>query len=142
MRYFCVAVLLAWTVGSAEVFVAGPQSAGGQKGTEPREQPLTDVPQEFRFLFLSPEQRMREEAKRPTYWEDLWKGLPYDSISLERGSTGGCLYVCSSSTVTLYRATIAGSFNTFAGLRGRAPGVLVDQSGAPERHRRGDPRRV
>ena len=109
MRYFCVLVLLAWTVGSAEVFVAGPQSAGEQKGTKPREQPLTDVPQEFRFLFLSPEQRMREEAKRPTYWEDLWNGLPYDSISLERGSTGGCVGACeASSTVTLYRATVLG----------------------------------
>jgi len=75
IRSFCVVVLLAWTVGSAEVFVADQrQSAGGLKGTKPREQPLADIPREFGFLFLSPEQLDREAAKRPTYWEDL--GLP------------------------------------------------------------------
>jgi hypothetical protein len=69
MRYFCVVVLLAWTVGSAEVFVADQQqSAGGLKGTKPREQPLADSPREFGFLFLSPEQLDREAAKQPTYW--------------------------------------------------------------------------
>jgi hypothetical protein len=104
MRYSCVVVLLAWTVGSAEVFVADQQSAG----TKPREQPTADIPKEFGFLFLSPEQRVQEAAKRPTYWEDLWKGLPYDSISLERGGTGGCFFVCENSRVTLYRATVSG----------------------------------
>jgi hypothetical protein len=109
MRYLCVVMLLAWTVGSAEVFVADQQqSAGGLKGAKPREQPLADIPKEFGFLFLSPEQRIQEAAKRPTYWEDLWKGLPYDSISLERGGTGGCFVVCENSTVTLYRATVSG----------------------------------
>ena len=108
MRYFCVVVLLAWTVGSAEVFVAGQQSAAGQKGTKPRE-PLADIPKEFAVLLLSPEQHTREAAKRPTYWEDLWKGLPYDSISLELGRGGACFGVCEvSSTVTLYRATVSG----------------------------------
>ena len=109
MRYFCAVVLLAWTVGSADVFVAGQrQSAGGLKGTKPRE-PLTDIPKEFAVLLLSPEQHTREAAKRPTYWGDLWKGLPYDSISLERGSGGACIGVCEvSSTVTLYRGTVSG----------------------------------
>lgn len=108
MRHFCVVVLLAGTVGLAEVLVADQQqSAGGLKGTKPRE-PLADIPEGFEFLFQSPEQRTREEAKRPTYWEDLWKGLPYDSISLERGGTGGCLVVCENSKVTLYRATVSG----------------------------------
>jgi hypothetical protein len=64
MRYFCVVVLLAWTVGSAEVFVAGQQqSAGGLKGTKPREQPLADIPKEFAFLFHSPAQHEQEVAK-------------------------------------------------------------------------------
>ena len=109
MRYFCVVVLLAWTVGSAEVFVVGQQqSAGGQKGTKPPE-PLADIPKEFAVLLLSSEQHTREAAKRPTYWEDLWKGLPYDSISLELGRGGACVGVCEvSSTVTLYRATVSG----------------------------------
>ncbi len=84
MRYFYVVVLLAWTVGSADVLVAGQQAAGGQKGTKPRE-PLADIPKEFAVLLLSPEQHAREAAKRPTYWDDLWKSLPYDSISLEQG---------------------------------------------------------
>ena len=92
MRYFCVMVLLAWTVGSTEVSVADQrQSAGAVKGTEPAEQPLADIPKEFAFLFHSPEQFTRELAKRPThfaYVEELWKGLPYDSISFERGGTG------------------------------------------------------
>ena len=108
MRYFYVVVLLAWTVGSADVFVADQrQSAGGLKGTKPPTQPVADIPKEFAFLFHSEEERDRD-AKRPTYWDDLWKGLPYDSISLERGGTGGCLVACASSTVTLYRATISG----------------------------------
>ena len=108
MRCFCVVLLLAGTVGSVAVLVAGQQkSAGGLKGTKPRE-PLADIPKEFGFLFLSPDQRTREAANRPTYWEDLWKGLPYDSISLERGGTGGCIGACASSTVTLYRATVSG----------------------------------
>ena len=109
MRCFCVVLLLAGTVGSVAVLVAGQQqSAGGLKGTKPREQPRADIPQGFEFLFQSPEQRIREEAKRPTYWEDLWKGLPYDSISLERGPSGGCLGGCAYSIVTLYRATVSG----------------------------------
>ena len=108
MRYFCVVMLLASTIGSADVFVANhQQSAGGLKGTKPREQPVADIPKEFGFLFHSEEQRDRD-AKRPTYWEDLWKGLPYDSISLERGGTGGCIVACASSMVTLYRATVSG----------------------------------
>jgi hypothetical protein len=110
MRYFFVIVLLASTPGSAEVFVAGQQSAAGQNGTKPRE-PLADIPEAFRFLFHSPEQHDREVAKRPNfmvYEEELWKGLPYDSISLERGSTGGCVGACPTITVTLYRATVSG----------------------------------
>ena len=119
MRYFCVVLLLAGTVGSVAVLVAGQQkSAGGLKGTKPRE-PLADIPKEFGFLFLSPDQRTLEAANRPTYWEDLWKGLPYDSISLERGGTGGCIGACASSTVTLYRATVSGI----------VLGPLLDQSG-------------
>ena len=55
MRYFCVVMLLASTIGSADVFVADrQQSAGGLKGTKPREQPLADIPKEFAFLFHSP----------------------------------------------------------------------------------------
>ena len=108
MRYFCVVVLLAGTVGSAVVLVADQQkSAAGAKGTKPRE-PIADIPKEFGVLLLSPEQHTLEAAKRPTYWEDLWKGLPYDSISLERGGTGGCFVVCENSAVTLYRATVSG----------------------------------
>ena len=111
MRYFCVVVLLAWIVGSGDVFAADAQQpAGGLKGTKP-EQPLADIPEAFRFLFHSPEQYDREVAKRPTYLvyeEELWKGLPYDSISLERGSTGGCFGACPTTTVTLYRATVSG----------------------------------
>ena len=95
MRYFCVVMLLASTIGSADVFVADrQQSAGGLKGTKPREQPLADIPKEFAFLFHSPARHEQETAKRPNYLvyeEELWKGLPYDSISLERGSTGGCV---------------------------------------------------
>lgn len=108
MRYCSVVVLLAWTVGSADVLVADQrQSAGGLTGTKPRAQPLADIPKEFGFLFLSPDQLDRDAAKRSTYWEDLWKGLPYDSISLERGGTAGCPPgVCS--TVTFYRATVSG----------------------------------
>ena len=106
MRYFCVLVLLAWTVGSAEVFVVNQQQpAGGLKGMKPSEQPLADIPKEFQFLFYSFEQFEREYARQPTL-EDLWKGLPYDSISFERGGTFGCPDVCS--TVTLYRATVSG----------------------------------
>jgi hypothetical protein len=109
MRYSCVVVLLAWTVGSADVFVAGQQqSAGGVKGTKPRD-PQADIPKEFGVLLLSHEQHTREAAKRPTYWQDLWKGLPYDSISLEQGRGGACVGVCEvSSTVTLYRGTVSG----------------------------------
>ena len=119
MRCFCVVLLLAGTVGSVAVLVADQQkSAGGLKGTKPRE-PLADIPKEFGFLFLSPDQRTLEAANRPTYWEDLWKGLPYDSISLERGGTGGCIGACASSTVTLYRATVSGI----------VLGPLLDQSG-------------
>ena len=130
MRYFCVVVvLLAGTVGSAEVFVAGQQPADGQKGAKPRE-PLVDIPKEFAVLLLSPEQHTREAAKRPTYWGDLWKGLPYDSISLERGRGGACVGVCEvSSTVTLYRGMVSGTVAApldrfgrmvFPELRGRA----------------------
>jgi hypothetical protein len=109
MRYFCLVVLLAWTVGSADVFVADQQqSAGGIKGTKPREQPLADIPEAFRFLLYSFEQFAREYDKRPTFLDDLWKGLPYDSISLERGGTGGCVGACPTTTVTLYRATVSG----------------------------------
>lgn len=121
MRSFCVVVLLAWTVGSADVLVADQrQSAGGLTGTKPREQPLADIPKEFGFLFLSPEQLDREAAKGPTYWEDLWKGLPYDSISLEL-SPAGCVGLgCSWSMVTLHRATVSGIVMTDGELRGRA----------------------
>ena len=71
MRYFCVVVLLTWTVGSAEVFVADQQKpARGLHGTKPGE-PVADIPREFGVLLLSPEQHTREAAKRPTYWEDL-----------------------------------------------------------------------
>jgi len=118
MRCVCVVVLLAWTVGSANVFVADrQQSAGGLKGTnpgtkpgtKPREPTRADIPKEFGVLLLSPEQHVLEAAKRPTYWGDLWKGLPYDSISFERGGGGACFGVCQvSSTVTLYRATVSG----------------------------------
>jgi hypothetical protein len=109
MRCVCVVVLLAWTVGSADVFVADQQqSAGGIKGTKPREQPFADIPEAFRFLFYSSEQFAREYDERPTFLDDLWKGLPYDSISLERGGTGGCVGACPTATVTLYRATVSG----------------------------------
>ena len=109
MRYFCAVMLLASTIASADVFVADQrQSAGGLKGTKPSEA-LADIPKEFGVLLLSPEQHTREAAKRPTYWEDLWKGLPYDSISLEQGRGGACVGVCEvSSTLTLYRATVSG----------------------------------
>ena len=116
MRYLCVAVLLAWAIGAADVLVADEQqpAVGGQ--------PRADVPEEFRFLFLSAEQRTREAAERGTaYWAGLWMGLPYDSISLERGSTGGCLYVCGSNKLTLYRrTTTSGSVSIFGDLLGRA----------------------
>jgi hypothetical protein len=105
MRCFCVLVLLAWSVGSADVFVADQQrSADELKGTTPREQPQADIPREFEFLFHSFDQRVRDFANS----EDLWKGLPYDSMSFERGGTGGCLVACATSTVTLYRATVSG----------------------------------
>ena len=127
MRYFCVVVLLAWTAGSADVFVADQQKpARGLQGTKPREQPLADIPEAFRFLFHSPEQHDRETAKRPNfmvYEEELWKGLPYDSISLERGSTGGCVGACPTTTVTLYRATVSAcrtALCPLADVRGRA----------------------
>ena len=124
MRYFCVMVLLAWTVGSTEVSVADQrQSAGAVKGTEPAEQPLADIPKEFAFLFHSPEQFTRELAKRPThfaYVEELWKGLPYDSISFERGGTAGCPPgVCS--TVTFYRGTVSGIVTPASCLTGPCP---------------------
>lgn len=93
MRFFCVVVLLAWTVGPAEVFVAGQQLS---------------VPEAFRFLFYSSEQFAREYDQRLTFLDDLWKGLPYDSISLERGGTGGCFGACPTTTVILYRATVPG----------------------------------
>ena len=155
MRCFCtVALLLAWTVGSAEVFVADQrQSAGGLRGTKPRE-PVADIPKEFGVLLLSPEQHTREAAKRPTYWADLWKGLPYDSISLEQGRGGACVGVCErSTTVTLYRGTVSGLLvapldrfgrMVFPALRGRAelstvtvgtafiPGALPGAQGSPE----------
>jgi hypothetical protein len=134
MRYFCVVVLLAGAVGSAEVFVADQQpSAGGLKGTKPREQPLGDIPEAFRFLFHSPEQHDREVAKRPNfmvYEEELWKGLPYDSISLERGSTGGCVGACPTTTVTLYRATVSGI--PLPGACRTAPCPLADVRGRAE----------
>ena len=140
MRYFFfVVVLLALTVGRADVFVADEQqSAGGLKGTKPGlnpgakppEQPRADIPKEFGVLLLAPEQHTREAAKRPRYWEDLWKGLPYDSISLEMGRGGACVGVCElSRTLTLYRATVSGIIDdtldvsgrkVFSELRGRA----------------------
>ena len=128
MRYFYIVVLLAWTVGSADVFVADPQqSAGAQKAAKPRE-PLADIPKEFAALLLSPEQHTREAAKRPTYWEDLWKGLPYDRISLELRRGGACVPgACEeSSTLTLYRGGIVvdtldvSGRKVFSELRGRA----------------------
>ena len=120
MRYVCVAVLFAWTAGSADVFVADAQQpAGSLKGAKPREQPLADIPKEFQFLFYSFEQFEREYARQPTL-EDLWKGLPYDSVSFERGGTGGCIVACASSTVTLYRATVSGIRAGDGELRGRA----------------------
>ena len=146
IRCFCVVVLLAWAVGSADVFVADEQqSAGGLKGTKPatnaetkpREQPRADIPKEFGVLLLSPEQHTREAAKRPTYWGDLWKGLPYDSISLEQGRGGACVGVCEiSSTVTLYRGTDSGVVvapldrfgrMVFPELRGRAELWAIQQ---------------
>jgi hypothetical protein len=134
MRYFCVLVLLVWAVGSAEVFVADQQqSAGGLKGTNPREQPLADIPEAFRFLFHSPEQHDREVAKRPNfmvYEEELWKGLPYDSISLERGSMGGCVGACPTTTVTFYRATVSGI--PMPGTCRTAPCPLADVRGRAE----------
>ena len=105
MRYFYLVVWLAWTVGSADVFVADQQKpARGLQGTKPSEQPLADIPEAFRFLFHSPEQHDRETAKRPNfmvYEEELWKGLPYDSISLERGSSA----VLSSTQIAVSRFT-------------------------------------
>jgi hypothetical protein len=135
MRYFCAVVLLAGSVGSAAVLVADQQKpAGGLKGTKPgtkpREQPQANIPKEFGVLLLSPEQHTLEAAKRPTYWGDLWKGLPYDSFSLERGRGGACFGSCEvSSTVTLYRAMVPGIVvapldrfgrTMFPDLRGRA----------------------
>jgi hypothetical protein len=101
MRCFCVAMLLASAIGSADVAVTAQRQrpAGGQA--------QADIPQEFAFLFLTPEQSAREAAKRPTYVEDLWKGLPYDSISLDRGGSG-CVGACPWTTLILYRATVAG----------------------------------
>ena len=135
MRYFCVVVLLAWTVGSADVFVADQgRPTAAPKGTsqtaKSRAQQRADIPKEFGVLLLSPEQHVLEAAKRPTYWGDLWKVLPYDSISLERGRGGACLGSCEvSSTVTLYRAMVPGIVvapldrfgrTIFPDLRGRA----------------------
>jgi hypothetical protein len=113
MRYFCVVVMLAWTVGSADVFVADqrrPTAAptATSQTAKSREQQRADTPKGFEFLFQSTDQRIREAAQRATYLEDLWKGLPYDSISLERGGTGGCLIACPYSKVTLYRGTVSG----------------------------------
>jgi len=122
MRYLCVVMLLASAIGSADVFVTAEQRPDGA-------QPRADIPEEFGFLFWPPEQRIREAAQRATYLEDLWKGLPYDSISLERGSTGGCIVACASSKVTLHRATVSGTVvgpldrsgrMVFSELRGRA----------------------
>ena len=104
MRYFCMAMLLASAIGLADGLVTAEQQrpAVGQPGA--------DAPKEFGFLFQSPDQRIREITQRGvmTYLEELWKGLPYDSISLERGGTGGCLIACASSYVTLHRATVSG----------------------------------
>jgi hypothetical protein len=110
-------MLLASAIGSADVDVAAQRQRpdGGQ--------PQADIPEAFRFLFHAPDQHDREVARRPTYLvyeEELWKGLPYDSISLERGSIG-CAGACPSTTVTLYRATYQGTRTPDAGeLRGRA----------------------
>ena len=117
MRCLCMAMLLASAIGSVDVVVTAQRQRpdGGP--------PQADIPEAFRFLFHSPEQYDREVAKRPTYLayeEDLWKGLPYDSISLERGGIG-CVGACPSTTVTLYRATYSGIRTPGAGeLRGRA----------------------
>jgi hypothetical protein len=125
MRCFCVVVLLAWTVGSADVFVADQQRpTAAPKGTrqtaKPREQPQANIPKGFEFLFQSADQRIREAEQRATYLEDLWKGLPYDSISLERGGTGGCIGACAYSGITLYRATVSGiTTPPLVGLDGR-----------------------
>lgn len=54
-----------------------------------------DVPRPFRFLFPGDP----PAAGGPG---DLWAGLPFDSISLQRTS---CLGTCSAYTVTFYRRT-------------------------------------
>ena len=100
MRCFCVVMLLASVIGSADVIVTAQRQ-------RPAGQPQADIPKEFGFLFLTPEQSAQEAAKRPTYVEDLWKGLPYDSISLDRGGSG-CVGACPWTTLILYRATVAG----------------------------------
>jgi hypothetical protein len=121
-----MAMLLASAIGSADVDVAAQRQRpdGGQ--------PQADIPEAFRFLFHSPDQHAREVAKRPTYLvyeEELWKALPYDSISLERGSIG-CAGACPSTTVTLYRATYSGTRTPGAGeLRGRAEFRTVGGAG-------------
>jgi hypothetical protein len=117
MRYLCVVMLLAAAIGSADVVVTAQQQRPAPA------QPQADIPREFQFLFHSPAQHDREVAKRPSYlvYEDeLWKGLPYDSISLERGGTGGCVGACPFTTVTLYRATFSGIRTGGGELRGRA----------------------
>jgi hypothetical protein len=128
MRYVCVVMLFIWTVGSADVFVADDQQPARGRGAARESQ--ADIPKEFAVLLLSPEQHVLEATKRATYWGDLWKGLPYDSISLERGSGGACVGACElSRTVTLYRDVASGNVvapldrfgrTMFPDLRGRA----------------------
>lgn len=123
MRYCCVVILLASTFGSTDVVVTAQRQRPGPA------QPQEVIPREFAFLFHSPEQHEQEVAKRPSYlaYEDeLWKGLPYDSISLERGSTGGCVGACPITTVTLYRATFSGVHTAGGELRGRAERRIVE----------------
>lgn len=115
MRYACVAVLLASVFGVSPIAALDEDQVVG--GSPARDA----VPEEFRFLFWSSEQWARETvgAQRAASAAALWKGLPYDSISLERGVTGGCLGVCRSSKVTLYRRTTENA-TTLPDLAGRA----------------------
>ena len=126
MRAFAIAAIAALCLGIG--WDSAAQTGRGDRSD------LADVPPEFRFLFLAP-----EESARTGDAADHWARLPYDSISLERGFTGGCLIQCSTYKVSFHRGPIPGDaapFNTRgrAELRAVAPEKMfqrpIDRSGA------------
>src|SRR5262245_9900305 len=72
--------------------------------------PPTDVPRQFRFLFGDDQDIFKglDSLKAPEFAREMfkreWAHLPYDTISLQRGT---CMILsCPQYTVTLHRGDV------------------------------------